>query len=272
MVPRDVVVVSGAIRTTLLARLARLPNAHVILMHERDSAARRSVRLTLSTGTAIVTVGSLAARTYERALPKAKVWKANNFLDEHSFERLVAVRGQHSGSREPGRPSLGVLGRLIPEKGVHLLLEELVQHPDAWSQLVVAGSFQDRDYVDTLDRQIVRSGLADRISMMPYTDDVPGLLSGLDVLVIPSVGLEAQPTVILEGLAAGLPVILRAQLFSEDFRDLPVIPYANGDQLVGALARLPLGAAPVALLAERFGADQFFDVLASAATYASRST
>ena len=58
-----------------------------------------------------------------------------------------------------------------------------------------------------LHDDIKRLGLGDRAAMIPFTEDIPLVMNALDVLVHPAVGTEALPTVILEALASGRPVI-----------------------------------------------------------------
>ena len=79
-----------------------------------------------------------------------------------------------------------------------------------------------------MERRISELGLTDRVRLVGETDDVPGFLGSVDVLVVPSVGKEAQPTAIIEALAHGVPVIVRDPLYSPDFEGLPVASSRDG--------------------------------------------
>jgi glycosyltransferase involved in cell wall biosynthesis len=57
-----------------------------------------------------------------------------------------------------------------------------------------------------MGEQIARLGLEGRVRLEGRTDDSPGALAGLDVFVLSSVN-EGLPLVILEAMAAGLPVV-----------------------------------------------------------------
>ncbi len=82
---------------------------------------------------------------------------------------------------------------------------------------------------------------------------------------MPSIGTEGQPTVIVEGLARGLPVIVRRPIWSRDFEGLPVLPYANPDELAAAIAQAQkLAPAAPEELERRFGPEQALDALIAA--------
>jgi glycosyltransferase involved in cell wall biosynthesis len=229
--------------------------AIVYVAHERESAARRTARLAYRRWGGLVAIGANAAAEYESRLPGVEVTKINNFLPVEYFER---ARGERVISPDVGELSVGVMARLIPEKGILELIAELAD-PDvlpAWREVVVAGDRQDAAYAAGLDRRIEQLGLTDRVRLIGDTNDVPGFLGSIDVLVVPSTGKEAQPTAIIEGLASGVPVVVRAPLFSPDFEGLPVASYATPAELGDALRAPRPAPAPVQELIRRFGPDQ----------------
>jgi glycosyltransferase involved in cell wall biosynthesis len=58
-----------------------------------------------------------------------------------------------------------------------------------------------------LERQIRRLGLDGAAWLTPYCHDMPGAMNALDCLVLPQVGTEALPGVVIEAHACGRPVI-----------------------------------------------------------------
>lgn len=256
VVPREAVVLSGAVRASLVAGLARLrtdlPVVH--LLHERDSAARAAVRLALRRSR-VLAVGAVAAQTYRDALPGARVVQVNNFLAPDELAPLAAVRRGRNGGGV-----VGVLARLIPEKGVAELVDELAAQPEAWTQLRVAGARQDEGYARDVEARILRSGLADRVTLLGALHDVPAFLGGLDALAVPSTGREAQPTTILEAVAAAVPVVCRRPIMSPDFLGLPVDPYDTPAELAAALAA-PGAPATLLEIERRFGVAQVLAAL-----------
>jgi glycosyltransferase involved in cell wall biosynthesis len=266
--PPRTVVLANAVRASAVAILAgasrRGPLLHV--MHERESAARGSVRRVLPHFGVLVAVGAATAAAYREALgASARIEQVNNFLLATELDRLMALRGEVPGG-EP--PDVGVLSRLIPAKGVLELVEELAEVPDAWSCLLVAGTRQDEAYAREIEATVRANGLDGRVELLGHLADVTRLIGRVDVLVVPSVGGEAQPTAVLEALAAGRRVVVREHVWSSDFAGLPVRRYGSTGELGAALrARDP--AAPPDLVAARFGTEQAVAGIARAASRAS---
>lgn len=101
------------------------------------------------------------------------------------------------------------LGRLYALKGVSDLVSavsQLVGVDDL--QLILAGSLEDRKYVDDLKAQIGRLNLNDSVhfsGILP-TEELLSELSKCSCLVLPSYQ-ETAPMVIQEAMAAGVPII-----------------------------------------------------------------
>src|SRR4051812_3675 len=124
--PDDAILVGNSARTQAFTALAlagrRRKSAFVHLMHERDSAERRSARAVYSRFGALAVIGSTAAQTYRARLPATHVEALNTFLDPRDLDAMVAARGPPPAGESP---VVGFLGRLIPEKGALELVEEL---------------------------------------------------------------------------------------------------------------------------------------------------
>lgn len=104
------------------------------------------------------------------------------------------------------------VGRLAPKKGVIALVEAMTHVlkdlPDA--TLVIVGGTPEFDFLgsEVADR-IAKLGLQDSVTIemaVPETI-LPEYYRSADVLVAPSEGYESLPTVILEAMAADLPVV-----------------------------------------------------------------
>jgi glycosyltransferase involved in cell wall biosynthesis len=265
--PADAPLVGNTARTqafsalVLVRRRARPPFVH--LMHERDSVERRSARFVHARFGTLAVIGSAAARAYAERLPGTPVEALNNFLDPAGLDALVAGRAPRPASIAP---VVGFLGRLIPEKGAAELVEELAAARGAWSQALLAGGRQDEAYAQRVEE---RAG--DRVRLLGHVGDVPAFLAGIDVLVVPSTGNEAQPTVIVEALAAGRPVLVRDAVWSDDFAGLPVVAYSGAGDLAERLAALPSEPADPELLRSRFGPEQAVAAIDRAVSLARRS-
>jgi glycosyltransferase involved in cell wall biosynthesis len=65
----------------------------------------------------------------------------------------------------------------------------------------------DRDYLESLRRAVTEAGLEQRILFLGYRNDTPSLLSVLDVFIHASILPEPFGMVLLEAMAAGVPIV-----------------------------------------------------------------
>jgi glycosyltransferase involved in cell wall biosynthesis len=113
-------------------------------------------------------------------------------------------------ARAAGELVVGMVGRLAPWKGQHVFLEAFARAcPDGGARAVLVGSamFGETDYERSLRALIDDLRLSDRVTMLGFCPDVAAELAGMDVLVHASVLPEPFGQVVVEGMAAGLPVI-----------------------------------------------------------------
>ncbi len=94
----------------------------------------------------------------------------------------------------------GYIGRLVPEKGVSVLLDACRQLPTSGWQLRVAGRAPNGD----ADLRAQAAGLP--VEFVGFVNPAE-FLAGIDVLVVPSIWQEPFGLTIVEAYAAGVPVI-----------------------------------------------------------------
>ncbi len=109
-------------------------------------------------------------------------------------------------------PMIGVIGRIVPWKGQHVFIEafaRLRQHrPDAVAAIVGApDSAQGEQYRRELQHLARALGVENRLLWLGRRSDIPQLLASFDILAHCSVEPEPFGRVIIEGMAAGTPVI-----------------------------------------------------------------
>jgi glycosyltransferase involved in cell wall biosynthesis len=113
-----------------------------------------------------------------------------------------------------GRPlTYAVVGRLAPWKGQDLFLRAFAQaFPDDGVRGAVVGDalFGEHDYAARLPRLAEQLRIADRIEFRGHRSDIWSELTTIDVLVHASTTPEPFGQVIVEGMAAGVPVIAAA--------------------------------------------------------------
>ena len=186
------------------AHALRIP--YVIHMHGGDfqrfhqercgPIARRLLRLVYGHASAVVALSQAWKRIIEAAVPDARVVVVPNPVEIPRAPANVAA--------EPG--TVVYLGVIKDAKGTFDLLEAwrivAARHPDA--RLVIAGSGE----IEKLHYKACEMDLEERI-------DTPGWIGGRDkaavlqrgsLFVLPS-HFEALPMALLEGMAAGLPVV-----------------------------------------------------------------
>ncbi|MCE4027830.1 glycosyltransferase, partial [Microbacterium sp. Au-Mic1] len=114
-------------------------------------------------------------------------------------------------AREPGsadRVVVGLLGRLVPEKGVLLLLDALVDAPALHARIAGTGPL-----ATALLQEAARRGVADRVDFLGGVDpeEIAGFYASIDVLAVPSLPTprwtEQFGRVAVEAMAAGVPVV-----------------------------------------------------------------
>ena len=94
------------------------------------------------------------------------------------------------------------VGRLVAQKDHALLVEAFAREAGPADTLVIAG---DGPMRSELERLIARKRLSNRITLLGHVADVPAMLAASDIFVLSS-RYEGLPAVVVEALAAGLPV------------------------------------------------------------------
>lgn len=117
---------------------------------------------------------------------------------------------REAARRALGLPSnqfvIGWVGRLIPVKGADVFIEALGKLTDLpWSASILGDGAERHN----LERMSARLRLGRRVTFHGQVDDAPGLFPAFDVLVLSSRS-EGTPMVLLEAIAAGVPVVATA--------------------------------------------------------------
>jgi glycosyltransferase involved in cell wall biosynthesis len=137
-------------------------------------------------------------------LPRDKVVVIPNGVDFDRFANAKPADLAEFGL-PPGHRSILSVGRLDPQKGVMVLLDAFTavarELPDVHLILVGEGPLRPE-----IERFVSSHALADRVHLAGFRDDVPSLMKAGDCFVLASLW-EGMPNVLLEALAAGLPVV-----------------------------------------------------------------
>lgn len=160
-----------------------------------------------------------AVRMSGRVLPSAVIANSRSTLDTiHHPHRAVVIdpvvhnpAGNLPRRCATDRPyRVGIIGRLAPWKGHDLFLDAFARaFPDGDCQAWIIGSamFGEDEYAASLQDRVRRSGLAGRVEFRGFREDIWSELAQLDTLVHCSLIPEPFGLVVVEGMAAGVPVI-----------------------------------------------------------------
>jgi glycosyltransferase involved in cell wall biosynthesis len=223
-------------------RLARVP----VVWHVRDRIAEDYLPHS----------AVLLVRAAARVLPTAVVANSQatlNTLPPLQPGRVVynpivpdSVR-QHGGAaqRVGGQMTVGIVGRLAPWKGQHVFLEAFAKafgDTPVRGRVIGGALFGEDTYEQRLREQAERLGIAGQIEFLGFREDVRVELGELDVLVHSSVIPEPFGQAVLEGMAAGIPVIAAnaggpAELITDGLNGILTQP-GDADELAEALRRL----------------------------------
>jgi glycosyltransferase involved in cell wall biosynthesis len=111
--------------------------------------------------------------------------------------------------KAPTTWTLGMTALFRPRKGIEVLLEALseVRQRGHNVRLRAIGPFESRAYEAEVLGMVGRLDLAHAVDWTGFVSDVAAELQKTDALVLPSLFGEGLPMVVLEAMAAGVPVI-----------------------------------------------------------------
>jgi glycosyltransferase involved in cell wall biosynthesis len=216
------------------ARLARVP----VLLHTRHGqryyASRRETaafRWTSRLADCVVCVSKDSAElSAQEGVSAAKIRTIWNGIDVRRF----SYRGP-----SPGGPAV-MVGRLSPEKDVGNLLEAvaIVVKREPGFRVEIAGN---GPCAEQLKQRAVGLGLSAQVRFLGEVQDVPALLAGASMFVLPSL-TEGVSLTLLEAMARGLPIVAtrvggNAEVVSDGETGL-LVPARSPDQLAAAMLKL----------------------------------
>jgi glycosyltransferase involved in cell wall biosynthesis len=203
----DTVHVNGAffVAPAVAAKLARIP----LVWHLNDTVMPAKIAPFFG-----FAVHALA----DRVVVAAEAVAAHYGIDRSTYDvlyppvniRLYSADSPNSGEKDRPR-RVGLVANWNPLKGVEYFVEAAAlarARIDDDLEFVFAGARlkTHTDYSYYIDDRIRELGLDSACQEYGFVSDVVSFLRGLDILVLSSVA-EASPMVVLEGMAAGVPIV-----------------------------------------------------------------
>ncbi len=190
----------------LPASLARLSGARKIVTTEHlpmvESFAKakvfRSVHMPYVSRFITVSEDNRSHLVEKHGVPAGKIRVVHNGIPDPGWTGGKEEAGD-------GPVNLLVVGALEERKGHMVILSAMDRLPDR-IRLSIAGEGPMRA---RLEAELASGKHGGRVTLLGGVEDIPGLISQSDILVVPSL-LEATPYVILEAMAAGRPVVASA--------------------------------------------------------------
>jgi glycosyltransferase involved in cell wall biosynthesis len=216
-----------SVRTSLVGSLASSISGVPMVYHVHSPASRDSTRrwmdrcnaqierLSLARASRLIVVShSLADHMMGEGFDPAHIAVVHNG---------VPAVDQRSDRQPPcGTWTLGVVALFRPRKGIEVLLDAVdrLRRQGAAVHLRAVGAFESPKYAAQIAAQIERLELTKHVTWTGFANDVTGELQQMDLLVLPSLFGEGLPMVVLEAMAAGVPVVAtRVEGVSEAIRD-----------------------------------------------------
>lgn len=200
-------------RTAMVGRLASFLSSVPMVHHVHSSTVSDSTDTFRNLCNSIIERCSMIG--IKRIISVSKGIKAY-LIEQGIDEKRISV--VHNGVPTPGllldraKPEgqwiIGVAGLFRPRKGLETLLKALAKLKKKHTvRLRVVGAFQNQDYKAIVMKMADGLGISRSIDWLGFCFNVQAQLCKMDILVLPSLFGEGIPMVILEAMAAGVPVV-----------------------------------------------------------------
>jgi glycosyltransferase involved in cell wall biosynthesis len=201
-------------RTALIGRMVALLTHRPMIHHVHSPAERdteqgwRNMRndlvenFSLRGAKRLIAVSSsLEERLRERGYPAARIRQIPNGVPAADRSRRHYQPGQEL--------TLGMIALYRPRKGIEVLLEamSLVRAAGHHVRLHAVGPFETPEYERSVRARAEQLGVSQFITWAGFSTEVNAEFRRMQLFVLPSLYGEGMPMVVLEAMAAGLPVI-----------------------------------------------------------------
>jgi glycosyltransferase involved in cell wall biosynthesis len=157
-----------------------------------------------------IAVSQAVATHWQPLLKKSRVQVIHNGIP---YEEFLAE--YPDAKRKIGIPddaiAIGMIGRINPGKGQLFfieLAEKLAQKYPSTHFVLVGDPFPGYEPIlEQIQNEIRDKRLEIKVSYLGFREDIPEIMAALDIFVLPSILPDSFPTVILEAMASGKPVV-----------------------------------------------------------------
>jgi glycosyltransferase involved in cell wall biosynthesis len=115
---------------------------------------------------------------------------------------------------KPDTLIIGMIGRINAWKGQPYFLEIASKISESYPQVhfvIVGDVFPGDEHLEAEMHQKISSlKLTEKVSVFGFRNDIADILAALDIFILPSIQPDPLPTVVLEAMASGKPVVATA--------------------------------------------------------------
>ncbi len=174
--------------------------------------------------------------TIEKAnIPEHKLEVIENGIPYSFLDAITSCRNKKSHSLV-----VGTVARLSEQKGIKYLLYAAKRVTEQFSDITftIVGK---GPLASQLKELSIKLGISSKVKFLGFRNDIPELLSVIDIFVLPSLW-EGMPNVVLEAMSAGKPVIATDTGGSKDIIDNGIngvlVEPGNSEALAEAILKL----------------------------------
>jgi len=240
-----IAVIPGAL-AAFLTHTAHIWHVHEIIVHPRF-LWRLTSWLMPRLSTKVVTV-SEQTREHIIAGNRQNAEKAVVLYNGIDLSRFMVNDGRGQKVRrewgiETSQTLVGMVGRISEWKGQDYFLQIAQLISKSYPSVrfaMVGGTFPGQEHLlADLKEKIMRFQLTDLVMLSDFRLDIPAVLDAYDIFVLPSTLPDPFPTVILEAMAAGKPIVANAhggsvEMIEHQVTGLLVKP-GQKDEMVSAI-------------------------------------
>ncbi len=157
-----------------------------------------------------IAVSQAVANHWQPLLKKSKLQVVHNGIPYEHFLKAKPILKQELGLSESS-VLVGMIGRINPGKGQPFFIDLADRLSKSFPEVhfvLVGDPFPGYEPIlEEVKLEIRNKRLENSVFYLGFREDIPEVMASLDIFVLPSVLPDSFPTVILEAMAAGKPVV-----------------------------------------------------------------
>jgi glycosyltransferase involved in cell wall biosynthesis len=193
----------------------------------------------------VIVVSNEVKKHWAKHIHADKMVTIHNGMDYTAFTSAISSIRDETNVRED-EVLIGMIGRVNQWKGQKYFLQiaSLLAKQFPNVRFLLAGdAYPGYEYLhQELHDIIKKENLSSKVTDLGFRTDVPNILKGLDIFILPSILPDPLPTIVLESMACGRPVVATAHGGALEMVDAPntgvLIPWNDAELAVKKFASL----------------------------------